>query len=204
VSLIMPPSPLRMRPFDLGDPIRAEHGVVDERAIHYASTGFVSVLHGFRYTDHMFADRRSGVPRVWTFGGIGVLGFTSGPGSHGIDPFALADPLLARMNVDPGMPWRIGHFTRTLPDGYEDTMRLCVQRLFPNGAIRPPAGNCLASWDEINRFRDPSIAKAYQELMLITQGPLFDRARLAAIARWNLGRDPLSNRGEGPQAHSKR
>ena len=27
--------------------------------------------------------------------------------------------------------------------------------------------------------------------MLITQGPLFDRARLAAIVRWNLGRSPL-------------
>jgi hypothetical protein len=45
LSLLMPPSPLRMRPFDLGDPIRAEHGVVDERAVHYAWTGFVSVLH---------------------------------------------------------------------------------------------------------------------------------------------------------------
>ncbi len=164
----------------------------------------MSVLHGFRYTDHMGADRRSAVPRVWTFGGIGVLGFTSGPGAHGIDPFALADPLLARMNVDPGKPWRIGHFARTLPDGYEDTMRLCVQRLFPNGAIRPPAGNCLASWDEINRFRDPSIAKAYHELMLITQGPLFDRARLVGHRAMESRTRSVVHSRRGRQAHRKR
>jgi arabinofuranosyltransferase len=195
VSLAMPASPLRMRPFDLADGIRVEDGVDDERLVHYAATGFVPVLEGLRYTNHMWARQREGVPRVQSVGAIGVLGFTSGPGFHGIDPLALADPLLARLDVARDMPWRIGHFWRHLPDGYEDTVKLCVQRLFPSGAIRPPNGNCLASWDEINRFRDPEIANAYRELMLITQGPLFDRARLAAIVRWNLGRDPLSHRG---------
>jgi arabinofuranosyltransferase len=194
VSLAVPPSPLRMRPFSDADPIRVENGVDDERAVHYMSMGFVPVLNGLRYTNHMWARQREGVPRVWAVGAIGVLGFTSGPGFHGIDPLALADPLLARLDMARDMPWRIGHFWRHLPDGYEDTVRLCVQRLFPTGAIRPPTGNCLASWDEINRFKDPALANAYRELMLITQGPLFDRARLAAIVRWNLGRGPLSHR----------
>jgi arabinofuranosyltransferase len=195
VSLAMPSSPLRMRPFDPADGIRVEDGVDDERLVHYAATGFVPVLKGLRYTNHMWARQREGVPRVQSVGAIGVLGFTSGPGFHGIDPLALADPLLARLEVARDMPWRIGHFWRHLPDGYEDTVKQCVQRMFPSGAIRPPSGSCLAAWDDVNRFRDPEIAKAYRELMLITQGPIFDRARLETIVRWNLGGDPLSHRG---------
>lgn len=194
VSLAMPASPLRLgRPPTAADPIRNEHGIADERGVHYPSMGFVPVLHGLRYTNHMWAHGRFGVPRVWTVGAIGVLGFTAGPGFHGIDPLALADPLLARLDVPQGAAWRIGHFERKLPDGYEETLQRCVQHLFPSGAIRPPAGDCLASWDDINRFRDPRLGRAYRELMLITQGPLFDRARLDAIVRWNLGRGPLDS-----------
>lgn len=194
VSLAVPASPLRMRrPPTEADDIRNEHGIADERGVHYPSMGFVPVLRGLRHTDHMWANPRFGVPRVWAIGAIGVLGFTAGPGFHGIDPLALADPLLARLDVPPGAAWRIGHFERKLPDGYEETLQRCVQHLFPSGAIRPPIGNCLSSWDDINRFHDPNLAHAYRELMLITQGPLFDRARLDAIVRWNLGRGPLDS-----------
>jgi arabinofuranosyltransferase len=193
VSLVVPTSPLRMPPPpEVSKPIRFEHGIVDERSVHYISTGLWPALHGVSYTRHMWARPRFGVPRVWAVGAIGLLGFTAGPGFHGIDPLALADPLLARLDVTPGTAWRIGHFERTLPEGYEETLQRCVQHLFPSGAVRPPTGDCLSSWDEINRFRDPRLAQAYRELMLITQGPLFDRARLEAIVRWNLGRSPLA------------
>jgi arabinofuranosyltransferase len=194
VSLAVPASPLRLRrPPTTADSIRSEHGIADERSVHYPSMGFVPVLRGLRYTNHMWAQGRFGVPRVWTVGAIGVLGFTAGPGFHGIDPLALADPLLARLDVPPGAAWRIGHFERKLPDGYEETLQRCVQHLFPSGAIRPPTGDCLVSWDAINHFRDPRLGRAYRELLLITQGPLFDRARLDAIVRWNLGQGPLDS-----------
>jgi arabinofuranosyltransferase len=192
VSLAVPASPFRFSPsFDMSKDIREAHGIVDERAVHSPWMGLLPALRGVHYTNHMWAQQRFGVPRVWTVGAIGVVGYTAGPGYHGLDPLALADPLLARLSVPPGSKWRIGHFERKLPDGYEETLQLCVQRLFPSGAIRPPTGNCVTVWDEINRFRDPALAQAYRELMLITQGPLFDRARLYAIVRWNLGRGPL-------------
>jgi len=159
--------------------------------VHYPATGFVPVLRGVRYTEHMWAHQPVGVPIVWTVGAIGLLGFTAGPGFHGIDPLALADPLLARLPVAPGTTWRIGHFERPLPGGYEETLKDCVGRLFPHGVIQPPTGSCLPFWDEVNHFHDPRIARAYRELMLITQGPLTDRARLAAILRWNVGGSPL-------------
>lgn len=194
VSLAVPASPLRLRrPPTEADPIRSEHGIADERGVHYMSMGFVPVLHGLRYTNHMWAHPRFGIPRVWSVGAIGVLGFTAGPGFHGIDPLALADPLLARLDVPPGAAWRIGHFERKLPEGYEKTLQRCVQHLFPSGAIRPPTGDCVTPWERINHFDDPRLGLAYRELILITQGPLFDRARLNAVLRWNLGQGPLDS-----------
>jgi arabinofuranosyltransferase len=139
----------------------------------------------------MWAHKPMGVPVVWTVGAIGLIGFTSGPAFHGLDPLALADPLLARLPVAPGSPWRIGHFERALPDGYEETLKECVRRLFPRGAVQPPAGSCLPYWKDVNHFRDPRLASAYRELLLITQGPLTDRERFATILRWNLGGSPL-------------
>jgi arabinofuranosyltransferase len=192
VSVTPPTSPLRMgTPFVPPGYVRVEHGIVDERGVHYPATGVVPVLRGVRFTEHMWAHKPVGVPIVWTVGAIGVLGFTAGPGFHGIDPLALADPLLARLPVAPGSTWRIGHFERTLPDGYEDTVKDCVHRVFTGAAIRPSTGSCLPFWNDVNHFTDPRVARAYHELMLITQGPLTDHARLAAIVRWNLGGGPL-------------
>jgi arabinofuranosyltransferase len=192
VGVVPPTSPLRMgTPFVPSGYVRAEHGIVDERGVHYPATGFVPVLRGVRFTDHMWAHEPMGVPIVWAVGAIGLLGFTAGPGLHGIDPLALADPLLARLPVAAGGTWRIGHFERTLPDGYEDTLRHCVRRVFAGGAVRPPTSSCLDFWNDVNHFRDPRLARGYHELLRITQGPLTDRARLAAIVRWNLGGSPL-------------
>ena len=193
VGLIPAASPLRMgTPFVPPGQVRVEHGIVDERGVHYAATGFVPVLRGVRYTSHMWARQPVGVPSVLTVGAIGVIGFTSGPAFHAIDPLGLADPLLARLPVAPGTAWRIGHFERVPPDGYEDTVKACLRHVFPRGAVQPPTGSCLPFWDEANHFRDPRLARAYRELMLITQGPLTDRARVAAILRWNAGGSPLS------------
>jgi arabinofuranosyltransferase len=192
VGLIPPTSPLRLgAPFVPSGQVRVEHGIVDERGVHYPTTGFVPVLRGVRYTAHMWAHRPVAVPIVWEVGAIGLLGFTAGPAFHGIDPLALADPLLARLPVAPGTPWRIGHFARRLPDGYEDTVKDCLRRVFPRGVVQPPATSCLPFWNEANHFRDPRIGRAYHDLMLITQGPLIDRARVAAILRWNVGGGPL-------------
>ena len=191
-GLIPSTSPLRLgSPFVPAAQVRVEHGIVDERNVYYPATGFVPVLRGVRYTSHQWAHQPVGVPFVWNVGAIGLLGFTAGPAFHGLDPLALADPLLARLPVTPSTTWRIGHFERTVPEGYEETLKACLHRLFPGGAIRPPTGSCLPFWDEVNHFRDPRLAGAYRELMLITQGPLTDRARLAAILRWNLGGSPL-------------
>jgi arabinofuranosyltransferase len=193
VGLVPSTSPLRMgTPFVPPGQVRVGHGIVDERSVYYPATGFVPVLRGVRYTSFMWAHETMPVPIVWKVGAIGILGFTSGPALHAVDPLALADPLLARLPVTPGTTWRIGHFERDLPEGYEDTLKGCLSRVFPRAAVRPPTSSCLPYWDEANRFTDPRIAGAYRELMLITQGPLLDRSRAAAIVRWNTGGSPLA------------
>ena len=92
---------------------------------------------------------------------IGMTGYYAGPDVHIVDFFALADPLLARRPADPNS--RIGHFRRRIPDGYMQSIR---QRR--------------------NGIENPQLARYYDDLVLITQGPLWTWERWRAIIRLNL------------------
>lgn len=95
---------------------------------------------------------------------IGMLGYFAGPSNVLVDEVALADPLLSRLPVSPERPFYIGHFYRTIPAGYLDAVA---------------TGNM--------RKMDPSLARYYQQIKFITEGPLFSMERLKTIARFNLG-----------------
>jgi arabinofuranosyltransferase len=192
-SLIATASPLRVwRP----EPTTPElfalpdfHGVLDERRFYYPFTGLWPVLQGTSEpAKHPWANggvQARALPGVITFEAVGLLGYHAGPGVHVIDLMALADPLLARR---PSLPhWRIGHFQRAVPDGYGDSIRACQQHLFPRGAVSPPAHNCLEWPDETNRIADAAIARQYDLIRLVTQGPLFTAARWRGILRLNTG-----------------
>jgi arabinofuranosyltransferase len=94
---------------------------------------------------------------------VGFSGYFAGPGTHIIDIYALGDPLLARL---PAMPtFRVGHFERRIPDGYDETVARGV-----------------------NKISDPDLAAYYDRLHLIVAGPIFSRARLWTTAGMLLGR----------------
>jgi arabinofuranosyltransferase len=157
---------------------------------HYVSLGSsaqdVDDERGFRHTDTslLLVNRRHGMAdlggwvadgirardehqRVTVYRNIGFYGFFAGPKVHVIDPYGLGDPLLARLPFDEhGARWSAGHFLRSVPEGY------------------PQA--CIGAGD----FRDPTIAKYWQKLALVTRGPLFSVERFRQIARFNLGLDP--------------
>lgn len=95
---------------------------------------------------------------------IGMVGYFAGPGNVLIDEVALADPLLARLPVSPLRPFYIGHFYRTIPAGYIEAVRT----------------------GDLGKM-DPSLAKYYEKLSIITSGPVFSLERLKTIARFNLG-----------------
>ena len=58
-------------------------------------------------------------------GGIGGFGLDGGPELHVIDTCALVDAFLADLpwHMPPSGYWRIGHWARELPAGYEDAVR---------------------------------------------------------------------------------
>ena len=78
----------------------------------------------------------------------------------------LADPLLARLPAIRRLNWRIGHFSRLIPEGYEAT---------------------LASGQ--NQLTDQALARYYDQLSLITRGDLWDANRLREIWHMNLGQN---------------
>ena len=144
------------------------NGIEDERLWYYHLTGLLTM------------PRNEAMPRMaWAVEGeeakerkydvvdrgpVGVYGFYAGPNVHVIDWYALTDPLLARLPVDDRVTWRIGHFFRSIPEGYLETLET-----------------------NKNHITNPNLAKYYDKLSLISRGDLLDKERLIAIWRMNTG-----------------
>jgi arabinofuranosyltransferase len=148
----------------------ARHGIADERANYYYSSGLFNVQ---RLRDMPRSDTETirdllaqqfSMESVATVSTIGLIGFRAGPEVHIIDTAALADPLLARLPAIRYVSWRPGHFYRRVPDGYANTLK---------------TGE--------NMIEDEQLARYYNHLAYVTRGPLFDIRRLQAIWHINSG-----------------
>jgi arabinofuranosyltransferase len=142
------------------------HGVDDVRGIYYQELGLISSF--------LKRDKSSFTP-VWslieprtevTCGNMGFQSLYAGPSVHLIDLCALSDPLLARLPTIQG-PWHIGHFYRSLPAGYFESV---VKNK--------------------NLVTDPTVHALYDSLRLITRGTLYNRSRIQEIIRINLHATP--------------
>jgi arabinofuranosyltransferase len=148
------------------------NGVADERLYYYRDTGFLVAKHvspvpigaiaDEGVEDRVHGRRLDGRFATVVEGGSGMLSFAAGPGVHYVDRFALAEPFLARLPAMHG--WRIGHFARSVPDGY--------LRSLSSGK---------------NHLGDPKLAQYYDKLELVTRGDVFSRERWSAILDLNLG-----------------
>ncbi len=172
-GLLVPRNPLLepvMPPFETWF-----RGVADERGYYYPGTGLLARLRpDFVEHEYIVAGRQARTimetqgEAFHAVECIGFYGYYAGPRIHIIDIMALSDPFLARLPIKaPADPrsWRIGHFERELPAGYRETI----------------AGGR-------NVIADPELARLYDDVRLVTTGPLFSRARWGAIVRLNLGR----------------
>jgi len=94
---------------------------------------------------------------------VGLFGYYSGTEKIIIDPFAITDPLLARMPVS---RWsRIGHFRREIPPGYINSVS-----------------------DGTEVIEDPMLNEFYNKVRIITQdNDLFTLQRIKTIILFNLG-----------------
>jgi arabinofuranosyltransferase len=143
-----------------------ERGITDERAIYYRYTGLMTARRGEPMPNHHRAVQgrrlRAEGQRFVQHGQLGILAFYAGPGVHVLDPNALTDAFLARLPAAPG--WRIGHFARQLPHGYEATLR-----------------------KDANRMAEPALRNFYRKVSLVTRGELLDAERLKTILDLNFG-----------------
>lgn len=95
---------------------------------------------------------------------IGIAALAAGRELILVDPYALSDPLLARLR--PAQPHRFvpGHLEREIPTGYLEAR---------------DTGD--------TRAMDPALASYYEKLRLVVAGPLFSSARLRALFELQLG-----------------
>jgi arabinofuranosyltransferase len=172
--LVQRPSLFNDEDYFIGAPMRevVDHrGIADERGFIFQQSGLLPVLQRLRLEPAPTWARRALAVRATgstfaIFGNIGFYGFYVGPQQYILDPYGLADPLLSKLPVSPLelTYWRIGHFERTVPAGYPETIQ---------------SGK--------NQIEDPRIAKLYDVIKIITQDPIWSWRRFKAIYRINTG-----------------
>lgn len=143
-------------------------GISDERLNYAPYTAPLALPRDAIPPTHVWAwqgTRDAGSDRkLATKFGIGFYGYNAGPSIYIIDQLALADPLLARLPARRDIHWRVGHYTREIPGGYERTLE---------------TGK--------NALKDSDLAIYYTKLTLIIRGPLLSKSRLLEIIKINLG-----------------
>ena len=139
----------------------SSNGIADERGYYFQHVGLVNLHRGsFGVPEWEVAERK--VEAICTY--LGFSGIYNGPGMHYIDTCALTDPLLARLPAEDNPYWRIGHFFRKLPAGYQESIE-----------------------NNRNLVKDPHINSYYESIRMITRMPLNSPERLHEILRMNLG-----------------
>lgn len=145
------------------------HGVDDVRGFYYRDQGLLSSFL-IRDKSSYIAEWSRTEPHVEvTCGNMGFQSLYAGPSVHLIDLCALSDPLLARLPTIQG-PWQSGHFYRSLPAGYLESV---VQNQ--------------------NLVTDPTVHSLYDSLRLITRGTLYNYLRIKEIIQLNMYGTPKVN-----------
>ncbi len=171
LSLATPHPPLLYNAADAREengPLGIYNGIEDGRTFNYQQTGLLTLSSdkpmpklGWAYEGREARERKVEVIDV---GAAGAFGYYAGPDVHVVDWYGIGDPLLSRLPVDDPLHWRVGHFYRSLPEGYLETLEQ----------------NTLA-------IQNPNLAEYYRKLVTVTQGDLFDANRLVEIWRLNTG-----------------
>jgi len=143
-------------------------GIADERAYYFQMHGWLNgrpLSEKLGHDMSALRDRQSSKTAAVKFiGTAGVLGLEVGPTTHAVDNFAIGDPLLSRLPLRQHH-WRPGHFPRVIPAGYLTSLET--------------GGNAI---------EDAGIHDYYEQLRLVTRGPLLAGPRWAAILKLNFGR----------------
>lgn len=134
--------------------------IIDERAHYHDQLALRGPRTGVpQYGAVTAALQAQGITRpvVEVRGDIGMRGYQAGPQVHIVDPW-LCDPLLVRLPAWDRTNFRVGHYTRRIPEGYLES---------------------LVSGE--NRIVDPYLRQPFAALREVTRGELGSRARFDAL-----------------------
>ena len=171
LGLFTQPAPVVLSGADYGRGIdayraRGQSVITDERAVYYPPLGLLPTLKGATAPSRFFWSQEALLARergaqFYVFPTVGAFGYYAGAGMYIVDNFALTDAFLSRLPGDPNN-WRVGHIWRRTPDGY-----------------------LLSRFTGQNLLRDPQLAQFYDDLKLVTSGPVWSGERFSAIVRLN-------------------
>lgn len=169
--MLVPKNPIWFSPREYPSPeeSRSGNGIVDERLYYFRDASLYHdrserVIRPWHRRALLGVKRRELGPGVVTGGVAGYFGYFAGPQVHFIDFWGIGDPLLARIPFRPKGSWRMGHFARKVPKGYER-----------------------AVWGDASQLPNPELSLIYADLLLVTRGRLFAVERWRAMMRLNSG-----------------
>ncbi len=144
-------------------------GITDERRVYFRTLALINLDWKTRRPDHIWVQQgleHKAKGRLLSIGPAnGLFAFYAGPNLHIVDTHGLGDPLLARLPAFNTSDFIIGHFFRTVPEGYWKYKR--------------------SFGDQI---KDKNLRGYYQKLsILIHNEKLFSKERLLTIWRFNTG-----------------
>lgn len=145
---------------------RMDGDVANEKLFYFPSMGMLNHLLGapiYEYGMQGLAASADGKTPVFR-AGIGVFSYYAGPDIYVIDKHTLTDPLRARLPAQGD--FRVGHYERPMPDGYEETI----------------ADNFT------NHLQDPNLVSYYDKLSPLIHGDLFAPGRIQDIIAFNSGK----------------
>jgi hypothetical protein len=98
------------------------------------------------------------------YGTIGLYGYYGGPRMHIVDYYGLGDPLIARLPIYDREHWQVGHYARSIPNGYIESLR---------------TGQ--------NSIEDAAVRELYRVATVLTRDPIWSLSRFTEIVKANLG-----------------
>ncbi|WP_311222239.1 MULTISPECIES: hypothetical protein [unclassified Acidovorax] len=154
-----------LSPVSYFSPVIGLNGIADERAFYYPYLGVrPAIQYGWKRHPWLI----EGYALNGSAGGyikcvIGMVGYGAGATVRILDPFALADPFLARLPARSHA--RVGHYERAFPEGFLES--------YITG---------------VNHLKDEKLARLWRDVDLVTTAPLLSEGRLEAIMRLNFQR----------------
>lgn len=159
------------------DSLITSEGIADERAHYLPMTGLWTVVAHSGQPQISWAAEgkalRDSPQRLAVRHAVGFLGYYAGPEVHIVDTMALSDAFLARLPVADTTRWRIGHFSRSLPRGYLESLA--------TGRVA---------------LEDPGLARFYAAIRSVTSDPILSGGRWKSMAELVFGgaRDVVAQR----------